>query len=322
MNFYITEAAVKDKLARSVACLPQLKELNSYVNVDLHKGEITTEYLSGFNVVVFHDFYDKAKLCEFDKFCRGKGIGFIVAGSLGLYGYTFVDFGDKFTVFDKNGEQNRSTIVTSITQEEKPVVSVHDEKRHGFEDGDFVMFREVQGMTQINGKTCKITVKSPFTFQIELDTRGFNAYLREGIVEQVKVPTEVQFKSFEQSLQCPIAPERCELDICDYSKMDRPFLEHLIYNALLDFYTHKKQLPRLLNEDDAKELLAIAQKINETNKAASNIAGVLKVDNIDEEITKNIARYARAQTSSIASFWGGIVAQEIVKFTGKYMPIR
>lgn len=44
-----------------------------------------------------------------------KNIGFIVAGNLGLYGYTFVDFGDKFTVFDKNGEANRSTIVTSIT---------------------------------------------------------------------------------------------------------------------------------------------------------------------------------------------------------------
>jgi ubiquitin-activating enzyme E1 len=37
---------------------------------------------------------------------------------------------------------------------------------------------------------------------------------------------------------------------------------------------------------------------------------------------KNIARFARANISPVASFWGGIIAQEVVKFTGKFTPLR
>jgi ubiquitin-activating enzyme E1 len=37
--------------------------------------------------------------------------------------------------------------VASITKCEKGIVTIHDEKRHGFEDDDWVTFREVEGMT-------------------------------------------------------------------------------------------------------------------------------------------------------------------------------
>lgn len=43
---------------------------------------------------------------------------------------------------------------------------------------------------------------------------------------------------------------------------------------------------------------------------------------LEDEVVKNCARFARAQITPITSFWGGIVAQEIVKFTGKFTPIR
>jgi len=47
----------------------------------------------------------------------------------------------------------------------------------------------------------------------------------------------------------------------------------------------------------------------------------LKTD-LDEEIVKNVARHARTQITPTTSFWGGIVAQEVIKFTGKFTPIR
>ena len=37
-------------------------------------------------------------------------------------------------------------------RETEGIVSIHEEKRHGFQDGDTVTFREVEGMTQVNGK--------------------------------------------------------------------------------------------------------------------------------------------------------------------------
>lgn len=55
-------------------------------------------------MVIFSDYYNKDKLVEFNDFCRSKNIGFIYTGNLGLYGFAFVDYGKKFSVFDTNGE--------------------------------------------------------------------------------------------------------------------------------------------------------------------------------------------------------------------------
>lgn len=53
------------------------------------------------------------------------------------------------------------------------------------------------------------------------------------------------------------------------------------------------------------------------------IEGAIKLDDpVNENLSLNIARFARASISPVASFWGGIIAQEIVKFTGKFTPMR
>ena len=55
----------------------------------------------------------------------------------------------------------------SVTQEEEGVVAAMDEVRHGFEDGDFVTFSEVEGMTELNGcKPMKIKVKGFFNVKL------------------------------------------------------------------------------------------------------------------------------------------------------------
>jgi len=40
--------------------------------------------------------------------------------------------------------------VCGVNQEEGNTVTCQDESRHGFQDGDFVTFTEVQGMTELN----------------------------------------------------------------------------------------------------------------------------------------------------------------------------
>lgn len=115
-NFYLREEHV-GKVSRAEASQPQLSELNSYVQVKVHKGEITNELLAQFDVVVFTDCYDIEKLTAFNNFCRSKGIGFIYSGNLGLFGFAFVDFGAKFKCFDPTGEEPRNAIVVGVTQE-------------------------------------------------------------------------------------------------------------------------------------------------------------------------------------------------------------
>ena len=62
---------------------------------------------------------------------------------LGLYGFTFVDFGQNFVCFDTSGEQTKPCLVSGISQDEKGIVILHEDKRHPFYDGDHVTFREV-----------------------------------------------------------------------------------------------------------------------------------------------------------------------------------
>ena len=318
-NFYLTEQDIGKK-SRSEASLPQLKDLNPYVLVDLHKGEITEEYLKGYDVVVFTDYYDIEKLLNFNEFChkQAKPIGFIIAGSLGLYGYTFVDFGDSFRVFDKTGEEVRSTIVVNITKEENGMVTVHEDKKHKFSNGDYVTFSEVQGMEEVNGKTFPIKIVSPFSFSIG-DTRGFSDYKREGIATQVKMPDEVKFRKLESSLLSPIPPGKYELETADYTK--QPNQLHIILTAVFQFYSKHHSLPALNEEKHADELLELVNAINEKNKTSMDIEGLIKLKTVDEALVRNVSKYAQTQISPCASFWGGVVAQEIVKFTGKFTPL-
>ena len=68
-----------------------------------------------------------------------------------------------------------------------------DETRHGLQDGDFVTFSEVQGMTELNGcEPRKVTVKGPYTFAIG-DTSSFGDYTTGGVFTQVKMPKILSF---------------------------------------------------------------------------------------------------------------------------------
>ena len=321
-NFYCHEEDV-GKISRATACLRQLKDLNPYVHVEVHDGEINTEYLKHFDVVVFTDFYDKKKLIEFNEFCRSqpKPIGFILGGSLGLYGFTFVDFGPSFTNYDPNGEDPRTAIISGITKGNPGLVCTHEDKRHGYEDGNHIIFKEVKGMTEINGQTYQIKVLSPTSFTIG-DTSSFSPYERNGIAEQVKVPQQLKFKSLKETLTVAYGDGIPPFENPDLEKWGRPEHLHLAINGIFEFYQRHNRLPYLNDENEAFELYNIVEKHNSELKTQMQIEGLVTVETVDQELVKNIARYAQAQISPIASFWGGIIAQEVVKHTGKFMPIR
>lgn len=59
---------------------------------------------ANYECVVVVDNYDRDYLVRLNKAIHAKGLGFILAGNLGLYGYTFVDFGDAHRIFDATGE--------------------------------------------------------------------------------------------------------------------------------------------------------------------------------------------------------------------------
>lgn len=136
-NFYLKDSDI-GKATRAEGSFEQLNELNPYVKVVIHKGEITEELLKEHSVVVITDFFDKSKLIEWSNICHKNNVGFITASMLGLYGYAFLDYGEAHRVHDKDGEEVRNTIVASISNDENGLVTSHDDKRHGFQDDDWV----------------------------------------------------------------------------------------------------------------------------------------------------------------------------------------
>lgn len=185
--------------------------------------------------MVVLDSYNRDYLVKLNKAFHQKNLGFIYAGNLGLYGFCFVDFGDSHRIFDATGEEGKNVHIAGITQEERGLVCLHEEKKHGLNDGDTVSFREVQGMTEINGKEFKIEIKSPHSFLIG-DTRDFSHYVSGGISTEVKIPFEVKSHDIEKSLRYPYPPDSREMPIASWEKFGVPEQLHIVLNGLLAFH--------------------------------------------------------------------------------------
>uniref|UniRef100_A0A8C2J7D2 E1 ubiquitin-activating enzyme n=1 Tax=Cyprinus carpio TaxID=7962 RepID=A0A8C2J7D2_CYPCA len=293
-QFYLRE----EDLGKNRADVSQtrLAELNSYVPVTSYTGVLTNEYLTKFQVVVLTNSSLDEQISLGD-FCHSNGIKLIVADTRGLFGQLFCDFGEEMTVFDTNGEQPLSAMISMITKDSAGVVTCLDEARHGFESGDFVTFTEVQGMTELNGcEPIEIKTLGPYTFSI-CDTSSFSDYVRGGIVTQVKMPKKVAFKSLSSSMAEP------EFLLTDFAKFDRPGQLHMGFQALHAFEKKHSRLPKPWNQ-------------------VNTFTGSAKQEQLDQAIIKKLSCMAAGDLAPINAFIGGLAAQEVMKAcTGKFMPI-
>ena len=179
-NFYLTESHV-GKTSRAEASIGQLRELNPSMEINLAKGPITKELLANYSVVYVTELLlPVSEIVEINQFCRthSPAIGFILTLNLGLYGCTFVDFGPKFVVKDTTGENTTSYIVVHVSNANPGIVRLHEDKKHGYNEGDYVKFREVEGMVELNSSApVPIKIVDKHSFSI-CDTSGFKEYTK------------------------------------------------------------------------------------------------------------------------------------------------
>ena len=204
-----------------------------------------------------------------------------------------------------------------FSQDNEGIVTCLEETRHGLEDGNFVTFREVQGMEELNGcKPRKVSVKGPYTFSIG-DTTAFKEYKAGGIFTQVKMPKIIDFVSFWvrstrntllMIIQKPLKDSLAspEFLVTDFAKFDRPAALHAGFQALSQFWEQHERLPRPRNAEDAVELVSIAKGIDA---------------DIDEETVKQLSFQATGELAPVNAVIGGFVAQEVIKaISGKFTP--
>ncbi|KAL0897316.1 hypothetical protein Bca101_081277 [Brassica carinata] len=310
-NFVFSEDDIGKN--RADASVHKLQDLNNAVVVSTLTTSLTKEHLSAFQVVVFSDI-SLEKAIEFDDYCHTHQppIAFVKADVRGLFGSVFCDFGPEFAVLDVDGEEPHTGIIASISNENHAFVSCVDDERLEFEDGDLVVFSEVEGMTELNdGKPRKIKSSRPYSFTLEEDTTGYGTYVKGGIVTQVKQPKLLNFKPLREALADP-----GDFLFSDFAKFDRPPLLHLAFQALDRFTSEAGRFPVAGSEEDAQQLISIATSINTGQQ------GDLKVENVDHKLLRNFSFGARAVLNPMAAMFGGIVGQEVVKAcSGKFHPL-
>ena len=148
-NFYCREDHV-GKTSRADASFEKLQELNPYVKVNV-VSSLSLEDHANFHVVAYTEIINSIDyMIEINEFVRSKNIGFILSQTYGPQGFAFLDYGNDFNITDVDGEETASINVAIITQTNPCIVTVNLDKRHKFQDGDYVKFTEVQGMTELN----------------------------------------------------------------------------------------------------------------------------------------------------------------------------
>ncbi|GAW83634.1 ubiquitin-activating enzyme E1 [Plasmodium gonderi] len=352
VNFYINEEDVVNKIPRSDAVLQKLQELNNYVHIYNYKGNINKEFLESFDVVVCCDM-SNTDIVKVNNLVRSveepKKIAFLCCNIYGLCGYIFVDFNKGFICYDKDGENEKSCNISKISKASEGVVSFDFDKSVPFQNGDYVKFTNVEGMTEINHKIFKIKNLKKYTFTIG-DTSQFSDYIKGGQCTHVKTHIKMDFQPYEYVKKNPIASvdDKVESDtqmekencyngisdsqtvyeklhkpssflISDYSKLDMSNQLHYAIQALKIFQVENGNV---LPENDEKEafekIYKIATQLNEEDKQAKKSYAI---EEVKKDIVLKVAKYCRSHLAPVASFFGGLLAQEVIKFTGKYMPI-
>ena len=335
-NFYLNENDVGKK-RRDEASIEKLSELNQNIKVNFldinieNKKEDSNEFIKLFfekikkyNVLVISELKSLSFITQIDNFCYENDIKFIYGFCLGLVGYIFTDFGPNHIIFDDNGEEPGKYIIKSISQDKEGLVeidNINGTNNLNMGDGDIVKFKEVEGMTELNDPNKEFSIKliNSKSFTIG-DTSNFSKYKNCGIVYQIKKPIKKEYYNF--SLRSGIIWDNInDLNQTDYNKKGRVELLYLIYYVLSDFYySNDNKLPELNNLEQAKIICDKVKKIYDDIKQSRNPV-YLNMQDFDEKLVLKVIRWSAANIQPICGFFGGIIAQEIVKATGKYIPI-
>ena len=323
-NFYINEDDIDNKI-REEACLEKLSLLNKYVEVLIYKGNFR-EDLNRFNLIIITEIMKIEELYEINEICRQNNIYFIYTLNLGLTGFIFNDFGDNHFVYDINGEKNLEYHIFNIVRKDNKYEIFVDIQKNEFfylEEGNFVIFKDVKGLEFLNDNIPKKIIRTTNnSFEIESDYKNNNKYIEGGIIEEIKIPKHLKFNSFKYNL---INPNNNFITL-DKSKKNANILLQCSFVGLHKYFSMKGVLPELNNLEKVNEIVELSYQyyleIKEKNiELLKNKKNKNKIIEFDKTFIENAIKWAKAEINPICCFLGGIVSQEAIKITGKYMPI-
>uniref|UniRef100_A0A8C2W878 Ubiquitin-like modifier-activating enzyme 6 n=1 Tax=Cyclopterus lumpus TaxID=8103 RepID=A0A8C2W878_CYCLU len=301
-NFFIHKEDVLGQKSRVEAVCPRVAELNPYVHVDVSSLALDDNtdlgFLGKYQCVILTE----ARLSlqkRVNDFCHSHQppIRFISCDAYGICVRVFCDFGEEFEVSDPTGEEPKEIFIQSITQDSPGVVTCMDNQPHGLQTGQSVVFREVNGMVEVNGTVRPVSVLSPYSFAIG-DTSQLQPYAHGGFFVLLKTPKTYRFETLEKQLCDPhvLTP--------DFSKPEAPLQIHAAMMALDTFQEQLSRLPNAGCTQAAQRLFPFQAPVN-------------------AELVRCLSRTARGTLPPLAAAVGGLASQEVLKaITGKFAPLQ
>ena len=321
-NFYINEKDINKK-TREESCINKLKSLNPYVIVKIHQ-DIYNEDIKKFNLIIITEMMKLEDLFYLNSICRNNNINFIYTLNLGLTGFLFNDFGNEHYIFDFNGEKKLTYNILTIKEKEeyyKIVLDIPENESFELKEGDYVVFKRVEGLAFLNdGQPKKIIKTNKTSFYIENKNKNNDKYISNGYIEEYKMPKKLKFNSFKDNF---LIPNNNYINI-DARKKNTNLLLHCSFIGLHLFYSNYNKIPELNNLQEVEEIVELSYNYYLIIKEQYNDCLKLKkkkVIEFNKNYIRNTLRWCKSELNPICAFLGGIVSQEALKITGKYMPI-
>jgi ubiquitin-activating enzyme E1 len=181
-NFYLTSESVGQN--RATATFQKLVGLNPSVRTCVSTSNLTDDFLSHFDCVVITDRRPESELKRISTFChttknqKRHQIKFILTETRGVFGYLFVDAGDAHAVLSRTGMSPSRVPVLDITQEQMALVRPFTDDSPRIQQGDWIWFDGVEGMTALNGECYRVIEVLEEGVRIACNTSGFPPYDR------------------------------------------------------------------------------------------------------------------------------------------------
>lgn len=209
-----------------------------------------------------------------------------------------------------------SIIVDS--NEQKALVTVLDDNRHGLSGGEWVKFKEVEGLEFLNTGEYQVTVKGPYTFTVDLPSEvaaSTGTWKRGGIFTEVKKPVVKSFSPYREATNSP------KFATVFTESWDRQWTLHYGFQALTQYHKIHGRVPAPGNREAASEVVRLAQALAAV-EGPERPFSEKGVPAVELAVLRALALGAEGSLPAVAAYLGGVAAQEVLKAaTGKFTPI-
>jgi len=301
-KFFITEKDIG--FQRDEICLKKLKELNN-IECDALNDNNYINYIYKYNIVIVSEILEPENLEELNDICQQNNIGFIYGLALGLSFYCFVDYGEH-VIINKNNKEPEGYSIKNIIKGKKSKIILDDSQKENFKlnMNDYIILKEIKGILQLSRNPKKKIISSDNnSFEIEEDSSLYDDYIEGGMAEEIKEPELVHNKPIKQMIN---DPTKCEENLDEEQNINM----HMAFIVLHEYYNLKKNLPDI---EDLNNSLNIYKNINRKFEFSKNLE-------LYEDYFNNILKFAKYEIPPVCGYGGGILSQEIFKYTGVYKP--